>query len=252
MQRSTGEAAGWPDSRNAVLRLLDRGDVAALLPYAEIVSLDSGDILYEPDQPLDWVYFPLTSVLSIVNVMRDGRTVESDTVGCESVVGILHALGSPVAINRTFVQIAGEAIRLPPDRLGRQALKNPRLLNLLIRHTQINLAQAHQSVACNALHPVTARLCRWLLLSHDRTGSDVIRLTQDYLATMLGVQRTTVTQAMSVLKAARLIDYRRGKISVFDRDGIEKQACECYAVGQEQLKRLMPGVELFADGPSAD
>ena len=240
MEQSTDALIGWTDGRNAVLRLLGEDDVAALQPHAEVVSLDSGDVLYEPGKPLEWVYFPLTSVLSIVNVMRDGRTVESDTVGCESVVGILHALGSPVAINRTFVQIAGDAVRVPQDRLGRQALKNPRLLNLLIRHTQVNLAQAHQSVACNALHPVTERLCRWLLLSHDRTGSDVIRLTQDYLATMLGVQRTTVTQAMTVLKAARLIDYRRGKISVFDRAGIEKLACECYEVGQEQLRRLMP------------
>ena len=240
MQQSADASVGWIDSRNAVLRLLGDDDVEALQPHAEVVALDSGDVLYEPGKPLEWVYFPLTSVLSIVNVMRDGRTVESDTVGCESVVGILHALGSPMAINRTFVQIAGDAVRVPQDRIGRRALQNPVLLNLLIRHTQVNLAQAHQSVACNALHPVTARLCRWLLLSHDRTGSDVVRLTQDYLATMLGVQRTTVTQAMTVLKAAKLIDYRRGKISVFDRAGIEKLACECYEVGQEQLRRLMP------------
>ena len=240
MQQAADSSADWAESRNAVLRRLAVADAAVLAPHASAVSLESGDVLYEPDAPVEWVYFPLTSVLSIVNVMKDGRTVESDTVGCESVVGVLNALGSPVAVNRTFVQIPGGAVRVPRTVLAARAAESAELMNLLVRHTQINLAQAHQSVACNALHPVTARLCRWLLLSHDRTGSDIIRLTQDYLATMLGVQRTTVTQAMTVLKAAKVIDYRRGKISVLNRDGIEALACECYEVGQEQLRRLVP------------
>ncbi len=171
--------------------------------------------------------------------MRDGRTVESATVGRESVVGVLNALGSRDAVNRTLVQIAGEAIRLPAGRLNEVALTRPGLMNLLLRHTQANLAQAHQSVACNALHPVNARLCRWLLLSEDRTGSPIVPLTQDYLATMLGVQRTTVTQAMRVLKAGNLISYSRGKIRIADRQGIEDLACECYEVGQAQLDRLV-------------
>ena len=240
MPESKDARINWASIRNAVLRSLQEADAAALSPHATSVSLASGQVLYEPGRPLEWIYFPLTSVLSIVNVMKDGRTVESDTVGCESVVGVLNALGSPITVNRTFVQIAGEAVRTPREVLAQQALSSPELMKLLIRHTQINLAKAHQSVACNALHPVIARLCRWLLLCHDRTGSDEIRLTQDYLATMLGVQRTTVTQAMTVLKTARLIDHRRGKIRVFDREGIEALACECYGVGQEQLKRLLP------------
>ena len=199
----------------------------------------SGEVLYEPERAVEWVYFPITCVLSVVNVMRDGRTVESATVGRESVVGVLNALGSRDAVNRTLVQIAGEAIRLPAGRLNEVALTRPGLMNLLLRHTQANLAQAHQSVACNALHPVNARLCRWLLLSEDRTGSPIVPLTQDYLATMLGVQRTTVTQAMRVLKAGNLISYSRGKIRIADRQGIEDLACECYEVGQAQLDRLV-------------
>lgn len=216
-------------------------DSEALGPFLEAISLASGDVLFEPGAPVEWVYFPLTSVLSIVNVMKDGRTVESDTVGNESVVGVLNALGSRVAVNRTFVQIAGEAVRAPATALEAQAVGSPNFLRLLIRHTQINLAQAHQSVACNALHPVLPRLCRWLLLSQDRTDSDVVRLTQDYLATMLGVQRTTVTQAMTTLKSGRLINYTRGKIRILDRAGIEDLACECYADGQVHLRSLGAG-----------
>jgi len=225
--------------RNLVLRALGPADRRALEPHLQPVLLNAGDILYEPDYPVDWLYFPNTAVLSVVTVMADGRTVESDTVGYESVVGALCVLGYTRAVSRTFTQIPGAATRLSAARLRRQAEDSPSLRRLLIRHAQANLAQAHQSVACNALHELGERLCRWLLMSHDRTDRDEIQLTQQYLATMLGVQRTTVTEALRELASARLIHQERGAIHILDRGRMEAMVCECYGAVRTSLAQLV-------------
>ena len=225
--------------RNYVLRALGNTDRLALEADLQPLVLASGDVQYEPDCPVEWVYFPETAVLSVVTVMADGRTVESDTVGCESVVGVLAALGSSVSTGRTFAQIPGSAIRLSASRLRRQAGASDSLRKLLIRHSQANLAQAHQSVACIALHDVDQRLCRWLLMSQDRTGADLVELTQQYLATMVGVQRTTITQALGVLAAAGLIRRGRGRVEILDRARMEARVCECYEAVQSTLERLI-------------
>ncbi|HEX4179199.1 MAG TPA: Crp/Fnr family transcriptional regulator [Caulobacteraceae bacterium] len=227
------------DVRNLVLAGLRRDDRQALEPHLEFVSLGSGDILYEPGYPVDWVYFPNTAVLSVVTVMADGRTVESDTVGYESVVGALNALGDAPAISRTFTQIPGVALRLSAARLRRRADESVAMRRLLLRHTQANLAQAHQSVACNALHDLAQRLCRWLLMSHDRTAREEIQLTQQFLATMLGVQRTTVTEALRDLAEAGLIRQGRGSIHLLDRARMEAMVCECYDAVRVNLGRLI-------------
>jgi CRP-like cAMP-binding protein len=225
--------------RNFVLRALSPADREALEPHLQPVWLASGEVLYEPDYPVAWVYFPNTAVLSVVTVMADGRTVESDTVGYESVVGALCALGSSAPVTRTFTQIPGSVMRLSAARLRRRADESPSLRQLLIRHAQANLAQAHQSVACNALHGLSERLCRWLLMSHDRTANDEVRLTQQYLATMLGVQRTTVTQALGELRAAKLIRQGRGRIYILDRPRMEALTCECYGTVRANLEQLI-------------
>jgi CRP-like cAMP-binding protein len=227
------------DARNQLLRLISAADRDALAPHMQTVTLESGDILYEPDYAVEWVYFPVTAVLSVVTVMTDGRTVESDTVGFESVVGVLAALGGTPTVGRTFTQIAGEAIRVSAARLRRQADLSPSLRQLLIRHAYANLAQAHQSAACNALHDLEQRLCRWLLMSQDRTDSSLVRLTQQYLATMLGVQRTTVTHALRDLVEKGLVRQRRGCIEILDRLRIEALSCECYDAVQDNLRRLI-------------
>ncbi len=224
------------DVRNQLLRLISAADRDALAPHMQTVTLESGDILYEPDYAVEWVYFPVTAVLSVVTVMTDGRTVESDTVGFESVVGVLAALGGTPTVSRTFTQIAGEAIRISAARLRRQADASPSLRQLLIRHAYANLAQAHQSAACNALHDLDQRLCRWLLMSQDRTASSLVRLTQQYLATMLGVQRTTVTHALRDLAEKGLVRQRRGSIEILDRLRIEALSCECYDAVQDNLR----------------
>ncbi len=237
-------------TRNYVLRALTGADQSALEPFAQTVALASGEVLYEPDYPVDWVYFPNTAVLSVVTVMVDGRTVESDTVGYESVVGVLNALGSCVAVNRTFTQIPGSAIRLSASRLRHQAARSAELRKLLMRHAQANLAQAHQSVACNALHGLNQRLCRWLLMSQDRTAEDGVRLTQQYLAAMLGVQRTTVTEALGELADAGMIRQGRGRIDILDRPRMLAESCECYDTVRANLEQLI-GRDPSRDGATA-
>lgn len=227
------------DTRNFILKSLSPGELEVLAPFAAVVSLSSGDVLFEPDSAVDRVYFPNTAVLSVVTIMEDGRAVESDTVGHESAVGLLEALASTRAISRTFTQIPGGAISIPASRLRAQSDTNPGLRAMLLRHAQASLAQAHQSVACNALHSVEQRLCRWLLASHDRTASDMIHITQQYLATMVGVQRTTVTQALQGLAMAGLIRQGRGQVQVLSRKGLEARACECHAALQSTLDRLI-------------
>jgi CRP-like cAMP-binding protein len=227
------------DSRNYILRALSGPDIQALAAEFSVVAVKSGEVISEPDYEVDFVWFPTTSVLSVVTVMSDGRTVESDTVGRESAVGILAALGKAVSTSRTFTQIPGEAVRLPAVALRRQAAESTGLRTLLMRHALANLAVAHQSVACNALHDVGARLCRWLLMSQDRTASDTVCLTQQYLAFMVGVQRTTVTRLLAELAAQGLIARRRGCVEILDRGGLEARVCECYATVQANLERLI-------------
>jgi CRP-like cAMP-binding protein len=227
------------DTRNHILNSIPAKDLAALKPHFKLIELDSGAVLYEPDRRVETVYFPDTAVLSVVMVMSDGRTVETDTVGFESAVGLIAALGGSVSIDRTFTQIPGAVIALPAARLRAQADESAALRTVLMRHAQANLAQAHQSVACNALHGVEQRLCRWLLASNDRTARDTVELTQQYLATMVGVQRTTITQALRDLTAAGLISQGRGQIRVLNRKGLETRACECYMSLMNTLNRMI-------------
>jgi len=213
-------------------------DRAALEPHLKSVALASGDVLFEPEQPADRVYFPNTAVLSVMMVMEDGRTVETDTVGNESAVGIIAALSASTSVNRTLTQIPGAALVVPAARLRQASEDSSALRTLLLRHAQVNLAQAHQSVACNALHGVEQRLCRWLLASQDRTDRNVIELAQQFLATMVGVQRTTITQALRDLAAAGLIRQGRRYIEILDRKGMEARACECYAAVRATADRV--------------
>jgi CRP-like cAMP-binding protein len=232
-------------TRNHVLNSISPKDREALAPHLKLVELESGDVLYEPDRPVDRVYFPNTAVLSVVMVMEDGRTVEADTVGFESAVGLIAALGASMSVNRTFTQIPGTVIGLPATRLRQQADESAALRMVLLRHAQANLAQAHQSVACNALHGVEQRLCRWLLASNDRTDREVVELTQQYLATMVGVQRTTITQSLRELTTAGLIRQGRGQIQILNRRGLEARACECYRTLLHTMNRVI-GDEVHA------
>ena len=192
------------------------------------VSLTVGRVLAEPGDRIEQVYFPTSGVVSIVTLLEDGRKVESLTVGREGAVGLLAAFGKSTALQRCIVQIAGAALRIDVEPLRAGVAEHPAILDVVIRYAQFTEAQLHQSAACNALHNIEARLCRWLLTCQDRTGDHVLSLTQEFLAMMLGVQRTSVTMAAQALHRHGLIQYRRGRITVLDRAGMERASCECY------------------------
>jgi CRP-like cAMP-binding protein len=202
------------------------------------MTLPVGQVIYESGEYVDEVVFPSTAVVSVVTSMRDGRSVETATIGFESAVGLLPALSQEPAPSKIFAQIGGAAIGLPARALRERVESSPALMSLVLRFVQSNTSQAEQSVACNALHDVDARLARWLLLTDDRIGNDLVPLTQQYLSVMVGVQRTTVSAAAAELKAAGLIRYVRGRIEIIDRKGLERHACECYAVSHEAFDRL--------------
>jgi CRP-like cAMP-binding protein len=227
--------------RNLVLATIPAPDIAALFSAMHEVSFAKGEALYEAGEPAASVFFPSSAVMSAVAVMRDGRCVEAATIGYESVVGLLPALTQGTSTTRIFAQIPGGGIQLPADRLRAQAEKSRGLMTLLLRHADAANQQAEQSVACNALHAAPARLARWLLLTADRTGSATFSLTQDYMAIMMGAQRSTVSLVASTLKASGLIRYTRGAMEIVDRDGLEALACECYGVIRWRYEALAQG-----------
>lgn len=224
--------------RNFFLSSLDRADLSALAPSLVEVSLGRGDPIYEPGETAATVYFPSTAAISVVTVMEDGRSVETSTVGCESAVALLDAATEEEVRSRVYAQVPGTAHKLPAAALRHRLRESPRLQRLFLRHVRANALQAEQHVACNVLHQIDARLAKWLLMTADRVGSSSYMLTQDYMAVMTGSQRTTISASAATLKAAGLITYSRGNLTILHRDGLRKRACECYAGTREQFDDL--------------
>jgi CRP-like cAMP-binding protein len=227
--------------RNRLLAALEPRDYRELALHFERVQLGHGEVLLEAGEELQHVWFPEDCVISLTVLMREGGSSEAAAIGREGVVGLVSALGSRQVISRSVVQMSGDALRLPLGPLRTAFAANLRFRQLCLCYVEALLAQLLQSSACAALHTVEARLCRWLLQVHDRTeGRRVLSLTHDFLAEMLGVQRTTVTVTAQVLQRAGLITYRRGQVTILDRAGLEEAACECYADLCEQYERLLP------------
>jgi CRP-like cAMP-binding protein len=224
---------------NNFLTSLSRADRVALDPGLSLVDLERAQVLAEPGMTVNSAWLPQGSVISIVTLMRDGRAVESRTIGLESGFGLLNALGSRLSYERVTVQIPGPAWRISVDALAAAARQSPSLVKSIVVHGQATLVQAAQQTACNALHGVDSRLCRWLLLTQDRVKADVLPLTQEHLAIMLGVQRTTVTAAALHLQALGHIAYTRGKIRVLDREGLKAGACECYYATEQAVHQML-------------
>lgn len=214
--------------RNFLLSALDAADARVLIPNLVEISLERGQILFEPGAPVEQVFFPSNSVLSVVTVMLDGHAVESSTVGHESATPLLWALANQPSKGRIFAQIGGAATRLPASVLRARARESAELMTLLVRHSASITFQAEQGVACNVLHDAPARLARWLLMTQDRTGNRSLPLTQEYMSVMTGVQRTTISIAANQLRSAGLIRFSRGTVEVLDRPGLQACACECY------------------------
>ena len=227
---------------NRLLALLPSAELEQLACHAEVVALRHGQHAIVPDEPVRDVYFPLTCLLSLVTTMEDGATVESGTIGREGMSGIPVVLNAGQTTMPTFCQIPGAAARVKSERvrdLYEQSAEARRILN---RYAHTIVVVGSQSAACNALHRVEARMCRWLLMSSDGVASDEVNLTQEYLAAMLGVRRPGVTEVAGKLRGEGLIDYTRGSIRILDRAGMERRACECYCRVKGEYERLFGGL----------
>jgi len=225
---------------NRLLVAADPVDRALLKPHLEPVTMLPGDILFDAGAVIDHIYFPQSGVVSQLAGMKDGTFVECGTIGREGAVGLMTGLGSGKALKRAVVQIAGRALRIKKSTFQGILENSPTLRNLRERYSEALLAQTLQTVACNTLHSVEQRFCRWLLICRDRTGSDLIPLTQEALAEMLGVQRTTVTASARALQAKNLIRYRRGVIECVDVTGLRETSCECYETMRAIFEELLP------------
>jgi CRP-like cAMP-binding protein len=230
-----------PD-QNHLLAALPAEERGRLIPHLELVPMPLGDVLYESGSELRHVYFPTTSIVSLLYVMLDGASAEIAVVGNEGIIGVALFMGGETMPNRAVVQSAGHAYRLKGQLLKQEFNRSGELQHLLLRYTQALLTQMAQTAVCNRHHSLDQQLCRWLLLSLDRLPSNELVMTQELIANMLGVRREGVTEAAGNLQKAGLIVYRRGRITVLDRAGLEARACECYAVVKKEFDRLLPEV----------
>jgi len=224
---------------NRLLAALPDNERQRLAAHLELVELTLRQPLYEPGTPIEHVFFPIDSVLSVLAVMDDGQAVEVATVGNEGMVGIPVFLGVSASPGLAFCQIAGKSWRMPAGAFRDLANSAGAFQQVLQRYTYAFFTQLSQGSACNRLHHMDRRLARWLLLTHDRVGGDQFPLTQEFMAQMLGVRRATVTEAAGRLQQAGLITYSRGILTIADRKGLEAAACECYRIISDEHARLI-------------
>jgi len=225
--------------QNHLLAALPATDLLRLLPHLERAPLALGAVIYESGGEQAHVYFPASGIVSLLYVMKDGAAAEIAVVGNEGMVGIALFMGGETTPSRAVVQSAGSAWRCEPAAIKAEFARGGALQRLLLRYTQALITQMTQTAVCNRHHVLEQQLCRWLLLSLDRLPSRELVMTQQLIANMLGVRREGVTEAAGKLQADGLIDYSRGRIQVLDRAGLEKRACECYAVVRHETDRLL-------------
>ena len=229
---------------NRLLAALRPGDLAMLAPHLSPLALDTGQTLFEAGEDVANTVLPCYSTMaSLLVVTRDGDEIEVASIGREGAIGGIVSAGFKPAYGRAVVRIPGAALSLPTNRLEEAKLRSPALADLFARYADVLLAQMMQSSACNALHSIDQRMCRWLLSTHDRANDATIRLTQETLADMLGVQRTTVTAVAKALQDEGLIRTGRGRIEILDRPRLERRACECHAQVEAHFQRMLPEVK---------
>jgi len=233
--------------QNRLLAALPAAEFEHLSPHLELVAMRLGDVLYESGGELRYVYFPTTAIVSLLYVTENGASAEIAGVGNEGIIGVALFMGGETMPNRAMVQCAGHAYRLKAQLLMQEfnragGRRSGALQHLLLRYTQALMTQMSQTAICNRHHSLEQQLCRWLLLSLDRSVSNELTITQELIASMLGVRREGVTEAAGKLQHAGSISYRRGHIAVLDRSGLETHACECYQVVKTEFGRLLPDV----------
>ena len=234
-------------NQNHLLAALPTAEFEPLAAHLEPVPMPLGQMLYGPGEQLQHAYFPTTSIVSLHYVMESGASAESAGVGNEGVVGISLFMGGDTTPSSAVVQTAGHAYRLAGRLLKQEFGRAGLMQRLLLRYTQALITQMTQTAACNRHHSVEQQLCRWLLLTLDRMPTNELVMTQELVASMLGVRREGITEAAGRLQQAGFIRYRRGHISVLERSGLETRACECYAVVKKELNRLLSDVRYRQD-----
>lgn len=223
---------------NKLLASLPRTDFDRLLPHLTVVTLEQGLVLTEAGDEVDQVYFPHYGMLSLLAVLRDGKAIETATVGREGVVGAMAGLGLYKSLVRVVVQMPIACSKIAATHFRAVAATSDPVRNFCIRYNEVLLSQARVTAACNALHLIEARFCRWLLQSADRAASDTVPLTQEFLAEMLGVRRTSVTEVASKVQGMGAITYSRGVIKILDRAALLRMSCECYQTLVDQSNML--------------
>jgi CRP-like cAMP-binding protein len=238
-------------NQNHLLAALPTAEFEPLAAHLELVSMPLGKMLYQPGEKLQHAYFPTTSIVSLHYIMESGASAESAGVGNEGVVGISLFMGGDTTPSSAVVQTAGHAYRIQGKLLKEEFNRAGLMQRLLLRYTQALMTQMSQTAVCNRHHSVEQQLCRWLLLTLDRLPSSELIMTQELVASMLGVRREGITEAAGNLQRAGFISYRRGHIAVLDRSGLETGACECYAVVKKELGRLLSDVQYRQDTSAA-
>jgi CRP-like cAMP-binding protein len=226
--------------QNGLLAALSAVELKRIRRQLELVDMPLGKILYEPGRLLEYVYFPVDCIISLLYVLENGASAEIAVVGNEGLLGISLFMGGETTPSRAIVQSAGTAYRLPAAKMMAEFTRGGTIQHLLLRYTQALITQMTQTAVCNRHHSVDQQLCRWLLLSIDRLASPELLMTQELIANMLGVRREGVTEAAGKLQHAGVISYRRGHIKVLDRTKLERLSCECYEVVRRESARLLP------------
>jgi CRP-like cAMP-binding protein len=224
---------------NRLLGLLPRRDYERLRPHLRPIPLKYRQSLYRANKPIGFVYFIETGVGSLVNTMANGQASEVGTIGNEGVVGLPLVLGDDRTPTSVYIQVPGAGLRMTAALFSKELARSASMRTVMLHYTHAFFNQVAQSAACNQFHSLEQRCCRWLLMTHDRMQSNQFLLTQEFLAMMLGVQRTGVTAAAGALQRAGLIRYRRGIVTILDRRGLQQRSCECYGVSKKEFDRLL-------------
>jgi CRP-like cAMP-binding protein len=240
-----------PTQSNRLLGALESASRKRLEPHLEPVSFKLGAVVCDAGGLLKHAYFPQGSVLSLLTVLENGAAIETANIGREGAFGLFAAMYSRVSFNRCLVQLQGGTVRCPIEILQEEFRNSEHVRDLFVSYSETLLSQVQQTVACNALHATEERMCRWLLMMHDRAEGEALPYTHDFLSHMLGANRKSVTLAAQSLQAAGLISYRRGAIQILDRRGLEKVSCECYAIVKERFDAFLKPPSTAVQGDTA-
>jgi CRP-like cAMP-binding protein len=236
---ATFDAQGDDARSNRLLGALETASRKRIDPHLEPIKLKLGSIVCEAGGLLKHAYFPQGAVLSLLTVLENGSAIETANIGREGAFGLFAAMYSRVSFNRCLVQLEGAMVRCPIELLQSEFKRSEHVRDLFVSYSETLLSQVQQTVACNAMHTTEEKMCRWLLMMHDRADGEALPYTHEFLSHMLGANRKSVTLAAQSMQMAGLISYRRGKIQVIDRPGLEKASCECYAIVRERFDAFL-------------